>query len=41
MAPKTLGESKRGQQYQSMRASVPTSAIEWRSPMMPCSAMGR
>jgi hypothetical protein len=40
MAPKTLGESKRGQQYQSMVASVPTSATVRRSPITPCSAMG-
>src|SRR5438876_4827927 len=39
--PKTLGESKRGQQYQSIVPSVPTSAIECRSPMIPCSAIGK
>ena len=40
-APKTLGESKRGQQYQSMVPSVPTSATVCRSPIRPCSAIGR
>src|SRR5919204_4839812 len=41
MAPKTLGASKRSGQYQSIVPSVPTSAIVCRSPMMPCSAIGR
>src|SRR5690348_10827307 len=38
-APKTLGESKRGQQNQSIEPSVVTSAAVCRSPMRPCSAM--
>ena len=41
IAAKTLGESKRGQQYQSIVPSVPTSATVRRSPMTPCSAIGR
>jgi hypothetical protein len=41
IAAKTLGESKRGQQYQSIVPSVPTSATVCRSPIRPCSAMGR
>jgi hypothetical protein len=41
MEPKTLGASKRGTQYQSIVPSVPTSAAVWRSPTMPCSAIGR
>ena len=41
IAPKTLGESNRGQQYQSIVPSVPTSATVRRSPMTPCSAIGR
>jgi hypothetical protein len=40
IAPKTLGESKRGQQYRSIVPSVPTSATVCRSPIRPCSAMG-
>ena len=39
--PKTLGESKWGQQYQSIVPLVPTSATVWRSPTRPCSAIGR
>ncbi len=39
--PNTLGASKRPGQYQSIVPSVPTSAAECRSPMMPCSAIGR
>jgi hypothetical protein len=39
--PNTLGESKRGQQYQSIVPSVPTSATVCRSPIRPCSATGR
>ncbi len=38
-APKTLGESKRGAQNQSTEPSVLTSALVWRSPMRPWSAM--
>jgi hypothetical protein len=38
---KTLGESNRGQQYQSIVPSVPTSATVCRSPISPCSAIGR
>jgi hypothetical protein len=41
IAAKTLGESKRGQQYQSIVPSVPTSATVCRSPIRPCAAMGR
>jgi hypothetical protein len=41
IAAKTLGESKRGQQYQSIVPSVPTRATVWRSPIRPCSAIGR
>ena len=41
IAAKMLGESKRGQQYQSIVPSVPTSATVWRSPIRPCSAIGR
>jgi len=41
IAAKTLGESKRGQQYQSIVPSVPTSATVWRSPIRPWSAIGR
>jgi hypothetical protein len=41
IAAKTLGESKRGQQYQSIVPSVPTSATVCRSPIRPCSAIGR
>jgi hypothetical protein len=41
IAAKTLGESNRGQQYQSIVPSVPTSATVCRSPIRPCSAMGR
>src|SRR5919204_6860968 len=41
IAPKTLGASKRSGQYQSIAPSVPTSAIVCRSPMIPCSAIGR
>jgi hypothetical protein len=41
LAAKTLGESKRGQQYQSIVPSVPTSATVCRSPIRPCSAIGR
>jgi hypothetical protein len=41
MAAKTLGESNRGQQYQSIVPSVPTSATVCRSPIRPCSAIGR
>lgn len=33
--PNTLGESKRGQQNQSMVPSVVTSAAVWRSPIRP------
>src|SRR6266508_2974931 len=40
IAGKTLGESKRGQQYQSIVPSVPTSVTVCRSPIGPCSAMG-
>jgi hypothetical protein len=36
---KTLGESKRGQQNQSMQPSVPTRAEVCRSPINPCSAI--
>jgi hypothetical protein len=39
-AAKTLGESKLGQQYQSIVPSTATSATVWRSPMTPCSAIG-
>ena len=39
-APKTLGESKLGQQYQSMVPSTATSATVYRSPITPCSAIG-
>ena len=39
--PNTLGESKCGAQYQSIVPSVPTSATVCRSPITPCSAMGR
>src|SRR4051794_37784371 len=38
-APNTLGESKRGQQNQSIDPSVVTRAAVCRSPMIPCSAM--
>jgi hypothetical protein len=41
MAAKTLGESEREQQYQSIVPSVPTSATVCKSPIRPCSAMGR
>jgi hypothetical protein len=41
MLAKTLGESNAGQQYQSIVPSVPISATVWRSPTMPCSAIGR
>src|SRR5215469_1837081 len=34
-----LGESNRGQQKKSMQPSVDTSAVVWRSPIMPCSLM--
>jgi len=40
MAPKTLGASKRGQQYQSIVPPVVTRATLCRSPMSPCSAIG-
>ena len=36
----TLGESNRGEQYQSIVPSVPTSATVCRSPITPCSAIG-
>jgi len=35
MAAKTLGESKKGRQHQSMEPSLPTSATECRSPITP------
>ena len=38
---RSLGESKLGQQYQSIVPSVPTSAAVCRSPIRPCSAIGR
>src|SRR2546421_10724541 len=41
IAPKTLGESNRGQQNQSIVPSVPTSATVCRSPITPWSAIGR
>src|SRR3954447_11204139 len=41
MAPKTLGASNEGVQYQSMVPFVPTRATVCRSPTRPCSAMGR
>jgi hypothetical protein len=34
-------ESNVGQQYQSIVPLLPTRATVWRSPMMPCSAIGR
>src|SRR3989344_7447946 len=40
MAPKTLGESIRGKQHQSMEPFIPTSAQEPRLPMKPYEAMG-
>ena len=39
--PNTLGESNHGQHNQSMVPLVPTSATVCRSPMTPCSAIGR
>ena len=39
IAANTLGESKRGQQYQSIVPSVPTSATVCRSPIKPRSAI--
>ena len=39
-AAKTLGESKLGQQYQSIVPSTATNATVCRSPMTPCSAIG-
>jgi hypothetical protein len=41
IAAKTPGESNRGQQYQAIVPSVPTSVTVCRSPIRPCSAMGR
>ena len=41
MDAKTLGESKDGQQYQSIVPSVAVRATVCRSPMIPCSAIGR
>src|SRR3954453_18812127 len=41
IAAKTLGGSKRSGQYQSIVPSVPTRATVCRSPMTPCSAIGR
>jgi hypothetical protein len=41
LAAEDTGESKRGQQYQSIVPSVPTSATVRRSPVKPCSAIGR
>ena len=35
-----LGESKRGEQYQSIVPSVAISATVWRLPITPCSAIG-
>ena len=40
MAAKTLGESKRGKQHQSMEPSVPTSAAEFISPIRPYWSIG-
>src|SRR5215210_3307387 len=41
MEQKTLGESKAGRHSQSMVPSVPTRAAVCKSPMIPCSSIGR
>src|SRR4051794_33307870 len=41
IAAKTLGESKRSGQYQSILPSAPTRGTGRRSPIPPCSAIGR